>query len=962
MSRLKGRVLSMLCVTGFILSSCQTIPGYEVGGQKDDMKYPGRELDYIAQSLDQFGSITISGTTLIDPDPRFMLDLDMTAKEMFERTRLEGFSTILQQDHLDAQLSVEAQVVQQMLQETASSISPSETSQLSQKVQAAAWRSLLAQVPGGAEIAEAFQTSAVQAKSSETATASGGTGGGEFLGDGGQAALSNARLNLDQSNTHLNKAKELCSAVSDKKEGEYGADVSTAVDQMISEADLYHAAVGDTLSNIDSGIREALYLAYEVDKRINSAPETLKTSILSFQTLVNNAKTKAAAAEAMRKTIADTLTAKQKEFAEKVKPETVSDLSTAQKKTSDAKAILDTEYKLDDTIKEAKAAADDAVAAARAVQLPVTPSVPILEAKEIEKAKRLAMSRLLPSDKLPVLTDTKDALGLNLRQLLLLTASDKSTLEMLRWLSYPQAYGPGKRIYLCMTTVSCMPGNRSLTGFRGQVDLLLQLARVEPDYKSGKDKVTFLDSCPLVFCAYPLIDSQVLDLRTSRRTTLTAAMQLAVTGYPKAANALLDFASSRDQNIETLTGVNTVTNFGSGNHVGFTFSPKLRAQADPAKVNTKPNWILDMQTFPAIIMIVIDEKDLIMNNPESGANTLVWRQNYRWMPVGKTNFGLLNRPVFSESELGRRAELLEDANTSLRNGLNDKGVPTSFAAETLEKRIEYFKTMALGQDVYMSLPFFDDEERSTCGIGEMDVEPGLVWHDASTTLTVRLPEGWKGFTEVTVAGKPVNAVQLSPRVLRVTVPPIGELVDIKAKGVEGELRELTPGIVVSNGVGVLKKTLKVARLNPVAEPKKPAPEPAPAAASPGTGITGLAGAQNVGYVDSPAAINLGELGREQRFVIKLLKPLKNSAGEPVTSGKLKYSGPSNEVMECPAIVTEKEIQQKNPFKRTGDATYDPADVSKFFGKDPVSLSFIYSEKDQTQVPKGIIGSVRFYKD
>ncbi|HOZ45927.1 MAG TPA: hypothetical protein PLO37_13320 [Candidatus Hydrogenedentes bacterium] len=987
----------MAWIAVILMAGCVSSPSYEVGGTRKDMRYPGRELDYIARSLDEFGSLTIAGTTLIEPDPQFQFDLDMSAKEMFEWPRLEGFSTLIQNDSLDFQLSVEAQVVKNMLDDAGSGLSGVESNQLAQNLQAAAWRGLLSQIPGGEQLAAALQ------QPKDTNASAGAAAGDGFIGDGGQSSLSEARVAWSEALSHIAEAAKQYGVVADSNVDDLGAEV--ALGQLLKQGDDYHASAADTLKAIDLAAREALRLAFEVDSRINTASSDIQKKILSYQALVTSAKAAAELAVSYTTALGTALDAQKKTYADDVKVMPFDTRDKAKAKGGKAIEILvkieatidDKPYAVDAALEKAKLAVDDAVAAARAVQVPVTPSVPILEADEIPKDKRLAYGRLLKDeDRLPTLKDPTGGLKQNLRQLLLDTASDDMTYNMLRWLSYPESFGPGKRVYLCMTTVSCMPGYRSRKGFQGQIDLSLTLARASKGY-NGEEQLVPTGATPLVFSAYPLVGTQLLDLRTSRRQIFTMAMQLVVTGYPAAARALLDFASEREQNIETLTGINTITSFGSGNHVGFTFSPRFQAQADPTSVNTKPAWVLQPETFPAVILVVIDEHDLITNNQENGADRLIWRHNFRWMPTGKCNGGYVGRPAFSESDLGRRAEFLEEAYQALQNGgLAADGWPTSFAAQTLEKRIEYFKTMACGEDVYMTLPLFSCDAPS-CGNEEITVNPTHIWTDAPTTLYVTVPATWKNYLDVTVAGKNVNASRLSPTLVRVNVPALGDSAvpamphddeesqgnpaaantgnappraqqvtqtsarEAQAQVVSVEKTPKTTELVVANGTCAVPKTLTYGRLNEAPPKKEKEPEVVEK-----LGPGGIAEGQCVGYIVGPKVLRL-ELNKENEFSLKLYKELKDDKGKAITAGTLifRLREDWSKSVKVRAKIDGLKLTQEEKFMRTAEATYNLDGLKDLITTDPgterrVQVALKYRPAiDALEVERDLVGTVCF---
>src|SRR5690606_32209365 len=119
-----------------------------------------------------------------------------------------------------------------------------------------------------------------------------------------------------------------------------------------------------------------------------------------------------------------------------------------------------------------KGAVDAAQSVAANTGTQIGPKKKLLKAPKINVADRLARQAL------PKMTEMmgnySGPLDLNLRQLILLTAADKATLEMAKWLSYPTNVGPGKRVYLCMATANVTPGRDTYLGYMGQVDVYLE--------------------------------------------------------------------------------------------------------------------------------------------------------------------------------------------------------------------------------------------------------------------------------------------------------------------------------------------------------------------------------------------------------------------------------------------------------------------------------------------------------
>ena len=954
------RLVNCLMATfvALLLHGCQSMPSATVKGAASPSKYPGRELDYIARNLDTFGSMTIGGATLIEPDPRFQFDLDLSAEEIFKRNRLEGFSTIHQQQHVDAQLSLRAEMIQGMIQESDATMSPDLRGQVAQKLQAAAFRELLKEIPGGEALAEQLAASGDPNASQKP---------GSFQGDAGESLLATANAAAQKGDAVLAKLAQRVTEVGALSDGDITDAGKLLVAAYRDEGAQAFVHLLEAIANGGKAADEVLRLVAHVDGTIGSAPSNVAGNLQPLTTLTTKAAEGARLAKTALSALNTTVTGIRDNFTNnllKAEVKTTADAKAnvgsvndeAKKAWASTGAAGDKTLTVQAALAAVKTAIDDAKAAANAVGVPMTP---ILTADPIKKEDRLALGRL-QSGQLPFLVDPKSELALNLRQLLLLTASDKMTHEMLRWLSYPEGFGPGKRVYLCMTNVSCTPGTRTATNFRGQIDLTVSLGRLQR--RDGNDEFRELETTPLVFSVYPFLDSQVLDLRSSRRQSFTAALQLVLTGYPQAARGLLDLATAEDQNTETITGFNTLTGYSSGNQVGFTFSPRFRAQSNPANIRTRPGWHLDPQSFPAIVMIIVDERDLITSDPDNGANTLVWRQSYRWMPIDKKNFGYVGSPAFSETALGKAAAYLDTAEARFKSNWNTEiNVPADIQTETLRKRFNYFKGMVVGNDVYMSLPVFSPDLDYDCGDFVMKIQPETLWEDSETTLYVELPKGYKGPTDVTVAGRPANSVRLSSTQLRVTVPALG---NIERKETTSKTR--VP-IVVSNGHCILSANLNLERLLIPAQPKPPAAPPAPA---PPTADTGKPQIDILGE-----RVKTMSVGTEHRFEFRLKKPLLDSAGKAVEVGNLYFNAPElaptptpgggytglSDVKVAATVFDTGKITQDSALARSATGFTPPA-LGGLVGIQNVEVYFGYNDsRDNALKLIKVEGSVEFLR-
>ncbi len=595
----------------------------------------GEHLDMVARSLDDWGTITVSGATLIEPDPKFQLDLELSGNEILRWNRTEGFSNISQYDTLDAQISIRAEIVANVLDQMSATSDPKLLEQLRSQLLGAAFTTLVDQLPSDQRdqlvpflnpVSGALGSLGTQGAPDPQGSLSSPKAA---LSDAGAGAITIAEGKLDKARDANARAREAGAAYkrlgeevkgveeklktvtdeTEKKELEGKAEKLKS-DQKAAQTvaqDHIRAAwqhLADAMDSLQAATDAAESVVRDAEARFAQLPADVKAAMSSQ---VDEFKSLASALNDLRASCRSRRTT----FADRARNVTVNlddDNGIDAESNAAESAISTDDPSVVKLVGDARSLSSRArgVAAVQGVstagQSPPPAPQKILEAEQIDPARRLALQRL-PKFREPLANPSIEA-SLNLRQLLLLSASDKITLEMLRWLSYPRDNAANKRVYLCMASVNVVPGRLTHRGYHGQVDLMMEYARINAEGVLQRLR----GASPTTFAVFPFIDSQVLDLRTSRRRALTVAMQLAVTGYPAAANALLDFARQREHDVATLTGMNTVTSYSSGNHVGFTFSPRLVAQADPSDSDTTPQMSLQPQTFPVIVMIVCDEE------------------------------------------------------------------------------------------------------------------------------------------------------------------------------------------------------------------------------------------------------------------------------------------------------------------------------------------------------------------
>lgn len=840
---------------------------------------PEHHLDAVSRELDKWGTLSISGATLIEPDPKFQFDLELTGREILNWNRTEGFSNLSQIDAFDAQVSIRAEIISGLLNQMSATTEPKLLEKLQRELQSAAFQTLLDALPGDAAdrlagVGEILKPDVSQPPAGGTGAS--GSAGAPVASDFGLAsieaaerAVSDAQKALSELRDAASRHKTLSEQIEKNETEIRNANPPLPTDHPLRAATDGLKAKRDAEQTTASGRLDAAWAAISsaADAVIASADPmdaVLQKAQAQFASLPADAK---AAAASQASLFADTATRINKLRTDgralKVKIEAarsksrvlLTDAATVTAAADDVNKLISGAESptVNGLTVEARAVSAQVrtVAAVHGVEVvaPATKQEPkILEAEAIDPSRRLALKRLTPFR--PPLANPTQALSLNLRQLLLLSASDKMTLEMLRWLSYPRDNAPNKRIYVCMSSVNIVPGRMTYRGYNGTIDLRMEYARVNACGILERQ----LGASPTTFAVFPFIDSQVLDLRTSRREAVTLAAQLALTGYPVAANALLDYARQREQDAATLTGLNTVTSYSDGNHVGFTFSPRFVAQGDPSDLNSAPLMNLQPQTIPVMVMIVcelqyqqstngptiasigghngvsalLDSNDPPPKMGGDGATHLLWSQSYRWTrapnpsadrwPGGRAMDQLITERM-KETDFMDRARNLDAARNILR-GWNGKAAidPTTSAAEKhtdilaehgwevakpatyqeqhLRSRLGYLASAAIGSNIVLALPQFPAGDHCATGKPEITIHPPTGWLDQPNTFFLHANgDFFSGGFAVSVGGRSVNATRISPSVAKIVMPPWNEISPASAASLD---KAVTVPVAVTN--------------------------------------------------------------------------------------------------------------------------------------------------------------------
>ncbi len=377
------------------------------------------------------------------------------------------------------------------------------------------------------------------------------------------------------------------------------------------------------------------------------------------------------------------------------------------------------------------------------------------------------------------------------RQALSLAANDKMTQDLFKWFAHPNGYGKNKKAYFCMLTVSCQPGYWTKKNFAADVLVTteygkqhgswansesIQKTRGGPavggyDWSSsenpnlGSARPQFSDSFrrPLVAAVYPMVDSQVLDLRHSQREQLASAIALAFVGMGAQAEALIDDVRRLERDAQTRTAVTVGSAYSAGGYnFGFRIEPRFVAIEDPGNFRGGPGNQLEATQFPAMVLVFADKDDLepsVGGTAEKGGyDQVVFHIESRWLPKDWLT-GLFYRQ--SESKMLRRAHLL-DGQRGRISGHRKRvlGSPNLLSFNkmgdleyaTLKRRRWALAAAGLGSTVVMPLPTVEQKPKPSPIKVTVPAESHRGWKNALSTFVV----GGENFNENNIKGATVG--------------------------------------------------------------------------------------------------------------------------------------------------------------------------------------------------------------
>ncbi len=305
-------------------------------------------------------------------------------------------------------------------------------------------------------------------------------------------------------------------------------------------------------------------------------------------------------------------------------------------------------------------------------------------------------------------------------------------------------------------------------------------------YDNSSKKDPFLDNFrrPLVAAVYPMVDSQVLDLRHSQREQLASAISLALVGLGAQAEALIDDIRRLERDAQTRTAVTVGSAYSAGGYnFGFRIEPRFVAIENPGRFRGGPGNRLEATQFPAMVLVFADKDELSTSVggtvKEGGYDQIVFNVESRWLPKDWLT-GLFYRQ--SESKMLRRAHLLDEQ----RGRISGKRTRTigspnhppfgdmgDLEYATLKRRRWALAAAGLGSTVAVALPSVDPKK-------ELKVKnPCALYHGWDNATSTFVIEG-TGFSESNIKGATIGnrncaVTVLSSKAVAIAVDAWGDL-------------------------------------------------------------------------------------------------------------------------------------------------------------------------------------------
>ena len=354
----------------------------------------------------------------------------------------------------------------------------------------------------------------------------------------------------------------------------------------------------------------------------------------------------------------------------------------------------------------------------------------------------------------PVIANTAPQLSQNTT--LKIGATDKVTERILNYMSDPINLADNKRAFLGIMQVSVLPGWQTKMGYICEIQVNFEFAisraqalkRIARQYKSGQKLYTWHNPAtgleeplsehnlpqdpissrtglindlglpgnrvPTIISAFPFAEAQILDLTSSLHNQLNFLAQLAgsvpqVPGLQ--ASLAAAFQKLTTQSLATRNALPLVVPSSRGSDVTYRFDPELQALVEPWNSGSKSGQVLEPSSFPALVVIICEDKDL------EDFDTLSAAIQTRWIPVNhrhwfKTGFydwwryGAGDAPgdPYSNQERLQNAWAFDHLNNDMGTMLKDGFGLDDYITEEVTRRFENLKTAAMGRTLFSQMP------------------------------------------------------------------------------------------------------------------------------------------------------------------------------------------------------------------------------------------------------------------
>lgn len=302
---------------------------------------------------------------------------------------------------------------------------------------------------------------------------------------------------------------------------------------------------------------------------------------------------------------------------------------------------------------------------------------------------------------------------------------------------------------------------------------------------------------PMVTAVYPMIDAQVLDLRSSFRDQIAIAAQLTLMGYGGQIQQLMDYVKQTEQDASSMTARTIGSAYSAnGYNYGFRVEPRYAAIENPVQPDSRPGYTLESTQFPAMVLLFADKAAIASRAGGKASDSEAWdhvvfHTESRWIPmVGQWPFGWRHATI-SEDRLIRRARNLDyvlnqlpqygnntaSGNTNLQsaaspgnwqNKENQTNTMGQLEWSTLYRRRAALAALGLGSSIAVRLPEYEkkdsnDSQQKTESITVTVPEktPFSGWKNTVTTLLIT----GSGFSDKTILGANVGGRDAAVKVL-----------------------------------------------------------------------------------------------------------------------------------------------------------------------------------------------------